>query len=147
MMLSDNRAGWLSLEIGNHVLAPLGGHKTERGRNMLWPVVNLLAFVGTPVGLLYGWITYRRETRLRPGPRLRISQAGLLAASCSVLALAISFVLPRSAEVLQRYLSRAGMLLPMVGTTLSLAGRGRLIPLIVLACIGALMLWYGLSLP
>ncbi len=107
--------------------------------DMFWMVVNMLAFVGTPVGLTWAWYAYARE---KPDwSRLRdiVGLIGLMAPTASVAILFFSVTTKTSFH--------PAVLLGAVGLVFSFAGRPRLIFPQVVGSVGSVMLWYGLTLP
>jgi hypothetical protein len=116
---------------------------------MFWLVADILGFIGTPIGLFYGWVTYCKQNAER-GIRTRMSLLGLVAASLSIALLVLSFVAPaagwKTTDPPVRILVRSGVIAAVAAMALSLAGRARLILPVWLASIGAVMLWYGLTL-
>jgi len=113
-----------------------------------WAALNLLIFVGTPLGFFYGWRMYRNESSKGVSPRLRASLMGLLAATVSVGLWVMTVLLARAmgwrtTDPGVSWLIGTGELLPLLGLFIALFGRPRLILPIVLTCIGTSLFWYG----
>lgn len=116
-----------------------------------WLLINALGFIGTPAGLIDGWITYSR-TAERSRVRARISLTSLSLASCSTLILVAALVVARafalhSVDRPIRLAISVGLYSAIAGCGLALAGKPRLIPSTVIANIGATMLWFALTQP
>lgn len=111
---------------------------------MLWPLINVLAFAGTPVGMLFGWLTYIRLPD-KNSWRARLALAALLLASTSVACLLAYLTTHLNAGGEQAL--RLGMYAAVAGAVFSFSTKPRLILPSLLANIGSLMLWFGLTRP
>jgi hypothetical protein len=116
-----------------------------------WLIVNALGFIGAPAGLLAGWTTYKRLPE-RGSIRPRASLSALTCATLSGILLIATIILSRFFEIRTTngvgfVLIRCGVYLTFTGSALSLAGKPRLILWGILANIGMLALWFGLTVP
>jgi hypothetical protein len=113
-----------------------------------WLFINILAFVGTPAGLLDGWICYgkMRERSIRT----KFSLTALAFASASVVLLIASILARRLAgwhttDPSARFCIQLGVSTAIAGAATSFVGRLRLIFSSLIANTGAVMLWFGLT--
>jgi len=110
---------------------------------MFWFIVNTLAFVGTPTGLIWGWIAWSRS---RPD-RTRARSVSLIATSAATLSLVILFAARFFPQPVTQSLDKIGFCVAAAAVLTSLLGYRRLIIPVWLISIGAVTLWYGLTLP
>ena len=118
---------------------------------MTWFLTNSMAFIGTPLGLILGWIGYSREKRLRPGVRTQISLIALSAASLSVALLGFLLLWGSSMRLgtdnaTGHSLTTLGLWIGVLAAAIAFAGRVRILLPILVACVGSVLLWYGLTL-
>lgn len=118
---------------------------------MTWFVINVIAFLGTPIGLILGWIVCGRQKNIQPGPRAYISIVALSGASLSVALLGFCLLWGRSkglhtTDSTMHALITLGVWMGVLATAVSFAGRVRALLPILLASIGSVLLWYGLTL-
>lgn len=118
---------------------------------MTWFVINTLAFIGAPIGLIWGWIAYSTERRVRPGVRTHISFLAISGTSLSVIGLGFCLVWARlkglgTSDPTIHALVTLGVWMGVLGAAISFAGRVRTLLPILFASLGAVLLWYGLSL-
>ena len=110
---------------------------------MFWLIVNTLGFVGTPIGLIWGWIAWARSRR----DQTRARVASLIAISAGTLSLVIFFAARFFSHPASRSLDAVGFFVAVGAVLISLVGYRRLIVPVCLVSVGAIMLWYGLTLP
>jgi len=113
-----------------------------------WFFINALGFVGTPAGLLDGWIAYAKlaeKRNLRP----RLSLAALALAVFSVVLLGAYLFIPvaPTTALRSRWVLRFGIYAAIAGGAISFSARPRLIPPALAANVGSIMLWFGLTQP
>jgi len=108
-----------------------------------WLIINLLAFVGTPVGLAWAWILWAKRRRDQRGVRTTMSFLGISATTLSLPILFCARFFPH----VSRALDGVGLSVAVAGALISLAGQLRIAVPVWLASIGTVMLWYGLTLP
>jgi len=116
-----------------------------------WLVINALAFIGTPAGLLDGWVAYKNLPDRRSW-RPKISFSALSCASLSVILLAIAVVSARlfslqSTGGPEHLLIKCGIYMASAGAFASFAGSPRIIVPALLGNLGAFALWFGLTTP
>ena len=121
------------------------------GAEMTWFVINTLAFLGTPVGLILGWLGYSKQKRDQPGVRTYISLVALSAASSSVVLLGFCLLWGRAkglhtTDSTIHALITLGVWTGALATAISFACRVRALVPILLASVGSVLLWYGLTL-
>jgi hypothetical protein len=117
-------------------------------RQMSWALVNLIAFVGAPVGFLYGCWLYWTESQQSRSLRLRFSLVGLSAVAVSfagwlVLVIVANVLGLHSSDGPIRRAIGLGALLPLLGMVVSFFGRPRFILPIALASVGTVLFWIG----
>ena len=110
---------------------------------MFWLVVNSLAFVGTPTGLLWGWLVWVKRRHEQAGIRVVMSLIAMLTASLSVLIFFAARFLSASESWT---VDRVGLFVAAGSILFSLVGQRRLVVPVWLTSIGAIMLWYGTTL-
>jgi hypothetical protein len=118
---------------------------------MTWFVINIMAFLGTPLGLVFGWLAYTRQKRSAPGMRTNISLVAISGATLSVALLVFSLIWTRSKGLgttnsTIHALITAGVWMGILAAATSLAGRARALFPTLLASAGSVLLWYGLTL-
>jgi hypothetical protein len=118
---------------------------------MTWFVIDMLAFLGTPVGLLLGWVGYSRQKHAQPGVRTNISLIALSAVSLSVVLLGLCLLWGRAkglhtTDSTLHALITLGVWMGVLATAASFACRLRALLPILLASVGSVLLWYGLTL-
>ena len=106
---------------------------------MFWLIVNALAFVGTPAGLIWGWVSLVIERQDHVSVRKKMS---LIALSAASLTLAI-FLAARFIGSGSRTLDRVGVFVAVASILVSLSGRLRLVIPVCLVSVGAIMIWFG----
>jgi hypothetical protein len=111
---------------------------------MFWIIVNGLGFVGTPAGLIWAWIGWVKRRGDQARGRVTMSLAAISAATLSLIVL---FVARFLAMPYSRALDRFGLSIAALAVLASLAGQLRLVIPVCLASVGAVMLWYGMTLP
>ena len=111
---------------------------------MFWLIVNILAFVGTPAGLVWGWVGWVK--RRQDPARLRVRMS-LVAISLATVTPVIFFVARFLGTSGSRTLDRVGLYLAAASILVSLAGRLRLVVPVCLVSVGAIMIWFGTTLP
>jgi hypothetical protein len=111
---------------------------------MFWVIVNSLAFVGTPVGLVWGWVGWAKRRRDQTRVRGTMSLVAISMATVTLIVfLAARFLgTPKS-----QTLDRVGLYLAAASIVVSLAGRLRLMIPVCLVSTGAIMIWFGTTLP
>jgi hypothetical protein len=110
---------------------------------MFWLIANTLGFVGTPAGLIWGWIAWARGRQDQTRARDAISLGAMSAVSLSLL---LFFVARFLSPVASRTFDKIGFFVAVGGAVISLAGHLRLVIPVCLVTVGAIMLWYGLTL-
>jgi hypothetical protein len=118
---------------------------------MTWFVINTLAFLGTPVGLILGWSGYSKQKRVQPGARTYISLIALSAASLRVGLLGLCLLWGRAkglhtTDSTIHALITLGVWMGVLAAAGSFACRLRALLPIFLASVGSVLLWYGLTL-
>jgi hypothetical protein len=118
---------------------------------MTWFVINILAFLGTPLGLILGWLGYSRQKRIQRGVRTYVSLIALSAASLSVGLLGFCLLWGRSkglhtTDSTIHSLITLGVWMGLLAAAISFACRLRALLPILLASVGSVLLWYGLTL-
>jgi len=118
---------------------------------MTWFVINIIAFIGTPLGLVFGWLAYSRQKRSAPGMRTNIGLVAISGATLSVALLVFSLIWARSKGLGTtnssiHTLVTVGVWMGMLAATTSLAARVRALVPTLLASAGSVLLWYGLAL-
>ena len=118
---------------------------------MTWFVINTLAFLGTPIGLILGWFEYSKQKRIRSGARTYISLIALSAASLSVVLLGLCLLLGRARGLYTtdstiHALITVGVWIGVLATAASLACRLRALLPVLLASVGSVLLWHGLTI-
>jgi hypothetical protein len=103
---------------------------------MFWPIVNALGFVGTPVGLVWAWLTWAK--RREPVPLVAVAAASL----SPVIFFVARFFHPPASSVLDWTAAIAAC----GAMVISLFAYFRLAIPVALAAVGSLMLWYGMTL-
>lgn len=112
-----------------------------------WFLINSLAFIGTPAGLLDGWIAYMKQGE-KSAVRSRLGFLALFLGSVSVLALIVYLFAPHAApagDIKARILMRLGIYSGLAGAAIAFSSKRRLIIPAFFAGIGAVMLWFGLT--
>lgn len=111
---------------------------------MFWLIANTLAFVGTPTGLIWGWMAWVRGRRDQARVRVVFSLIAISAVSLSLVIFYVSRFLSPSTS---RMLDHVAFFVAIGGALVSLAGQLRMIIPVCLVSVGTIMLWYGLTLP
>src|SRR5258706_13026850 len=110
---------------------------------MFWVIVNILGFVGTPVGLVWAWLSWAKRNRAEPGVRKSTSLIAVSAVSLSPIIFFVARFFHPSAS---RALDWTGGVVACVAIVVSVFGYLRLAIPWALAAVGSLMLWYGMTL-
>jgi hypothetical protein len=110
---------------------------------MFWLTINGVAFVCTPAGLIWGWVAWAKR---RHDPTRRRVAMSLSAVSAATLSLVILFLARFLSYPASRTLDRTGLFVAVTAVIASLGGYPRLVIPVSLASIGAITLWYGLTL-
>jgi len=115
-------------------------------------LIDLIVFLGTPAGLIWGCYLYLSESRKAKSFRLHLSLFGLCAIGAS-MALWLATAIVMNALGLHEFSRRVGLTIavgaavPLLGTVVSMFGRPRLIAPIALASIGTSLFWIGSTVP
>lgn len=110
---------------------------------MFWLIVNILGFVGTPVAVVWAWLSWAKRNRAEPGAGKSISLVAVAAASLSPLIFFVARFFHPSAS---RALDWTAVVVACGAIVLSLFGYLRLAIPVAIAAVGSLMLWYGMTL-
>jgi hypothetical protein len=110
---------------------------------MFWLIVNSVGFVGTPVGLVWAWVSWAKRNRGEARVRESVGLIAVVAASLSpVIFFVVRFFHPSASHALDW----VGVALACIAIAISLFGYLRLAIPVTLAAAGSLMLWYGMTL-
>ena len=110
---------------------------------MFWLIVNGLGFLGTPVGLVWAWLSWAKAN---PGGARPGKPMGLIAVAAGTLSPAIFFLAWFLQPPAARALDWTAVVLAFGAIAVSLMGYLRLAIPVALAAVGSLMLWYGMTL-
>jgi hypothetical protein len=111
---------------------------------LFWFVINLLAFLGTPVGLVWGWYRWAKHRHDQPSRIPRIELAAILSATAGPALFAMAGFVP---GVLERVAGRTGLALAFLGIVLSFTTSWQMVVAACLTAVGGVMLAFGLRLP
>ena len=118
-------------------------------RKMHWAIINFFAYVVAPTAFIWGWIVYTRSPNRRTW-RMHASLLGLLGPVLSVvvwvIALAVANVNAPYHRTPPRFVA-IGTWIPIVGTLVALIGRPKIAIATLLASVGAILFWFGTTLP
>jgi hypothetical protein len=115
-----------------------------------WEVITASVLI-SPLTLLWGWSKYFRISG-RSDWRSRASLVGLASPLLSVALWAFALLLARgmawdtSYPAIQRLIT-IGVWIPVIGTTIGLAGRPLLLLAIVPGSLGTVLFWYATTVP
>jgi hypothetical protein len=114
---------------------------------VVWVLINSVV-LGSPFVLIWGWVKYWHQPT-RSDWRSRASFVGLAAPILSVCAWGVALSLARwnGASLAQHLLANVGLWTPVLGLLVGLFGRPRLIFAIVPSSVGAVLFWFGTTLP
>jgi hypothetical protein len=112
--------------------------------SLFWFVINLLAFLGTPVGLVWGWCKWAKHRHDQPSRIPRIELAAILSATVGPALFAMAGFVP---GVLGRVAGRTGFALACFGIALSFTTSWQMVVAACLTAVGGVMLAFGLRLP
>ena len=114
---------------------------------MTWTVITFVV-VASPVILIWGWLKYLRIPR-RDDWRSRASLFGLCGPVLSLILWTAALLIRKSYPAMSaiHVLSVLGVWVPILGATVALVGRPRLLLAIVPSCLGAVLFWFGTTLP
>jgi hypothetical protein len=114
------------------------------GFGLFWFVANLLAFLGTPIGLVWGWYGWTKRRQHQPLHIARIELAAILSATLGPVVFAMAKFLPNT---LERIAGRTRLALSFLGIVLSFAISWQTVVATCLMAVGGVMLVFGLTQP
>jgi hypothetical protein len=114
---------------------------------MTWAPINIFILISALI-LVWGWVKYP-QIPARSDWRSRASLAGLSAPVVRVAAWAVAILLVwgHVSSSAVRYLTHVGVWIPIIGSVIGALGRPRLLLAIVPSCLGAVLFWFGTTLP
>ena len=111
---------------------------------MFWFLSNLLAFLGTPIGLILGWYGWAKRSSGQQGPRSTVELPAILSATLAPVPFLVGHFSPNS---LERVAGVAGIALAIAAILLSLTTSWQMVLAVCLTVVGGVLLVFGLTLP